>query len=112
MHAQDGAESVQIVSDGVASSGSSNVPARRIVRCGRASEVLRPETQHLRAAAGGKVLTVPAPTNSRCNGVRGNRVTHSSAKASTCDGHWAFLRWHYAGLPHHIAPTMNSSPPC
>jgi hypothetical protein len=40
MHAQEGAESVQIVSDGFAISGSSSVPALRIVRCGRASDAL------------------------------------------------------------------------
>lgn len=32
MHAHEGADSVQIVSDGFASSGSSKVPARKIVR--------------------------------------------------------------------------------
>jgi hypothetical protein len=40
IHAQLGAESVHIVSDGRATSGSSSVPARRINKCGRASEAL------------------------------------------------------------------------
>jgi hypothetical protein len=40
MHAHDGAESVQIVSEGRANSGSSRVPARRIIKCGRASDEL------------------------------------------------------------------------
>ena len=40
MHAHEGAESVQIVSDGRANSGSSSVPARKMVRRGRASEEL------------------------------------------------------------------------
>ena len=39
------------------------------------------------AAPGRKVLTVAAPTNSCCNGVRGNGVTHGSAKTSACDHH-------------------------
>lgn len=40
IQAQLGAESVHIVNDGCACSGSSSVPARRINRCGRASDAL------------------------------------------------------------------------
>jgi hypothetical protein len=40
MHAHDGAESVQIVSEGRANSGSSRVPARKIIKCWRASDEL------------------------------------------------------------------------
>jgi hypothetical protein len=42
-------------------------------------------------APGGKVLTVAAPADSCCNGVRVNAVAHCSAKTSACDGHRALL---------------------
>ena len=40
MHAQGGAESVQIVIAGFTTDGSSSVPARRIKRCGRLAAAL------------------------------------------------------------------------
>ena len=46
MHAQLGALAVQIVIAGFASSGSSNVPTRTKIRCGRTSASLKSGVPH------------------------------------------------------------------
>jgi hypothetical protein len=46
MHAQVGALDVQMIIAGVASFGSSNVPARAKIKCGRASASLKSGVPH------------------------------------------------------------------